>query len=213
MATKKIKLTTPAGVAVYPRLSRPDTKYHEYGVYKADVRIPIEEAKPLLNEIGKIYKQHVGEAHPKLPRSKDKEAVWYYELDDEGDVIKDHVIFKLRAKNVKTSSGDIWDRKPRQFDARKNLIKNGPTIGGGTIMKVSFEVDCYNTKSSAGLRLVPLAVQILDLVEYDAGGSAEDFGFEEEEGWAGDTDDFDNDNNNNEEEDADSEEDSEEEFY
>lgn len=67
---KKKKFVTPAGIAVFPRLNRPDTKYNEYGTYSADLRIPVEEAKPLLKELGAVYKGHVGSVHPKFPRAR-----------------------------------------------------------------------------------------------------------------------------------------------
>lgn len=213
---KKKKFVTPAGIAVYPRLNRPDTKYNEYGTYSADLRIPIEEAKPLLKELGDLYKAHVGSAHPKFAPRKDKEAIWYFDQDDDGDFDKEFVTLKLRAKNIKTRSGDIWDRKPKLFDSEGNRIKNTPRVGGGTVMKVSFEADCYSGKVT-GVRLVPQAVQIIDLVEYGDGGSAEDYGFGKEEGytasskWDEEAED-DNEGNNNDNNNADTEED-EEGFY
>lgn len=215
---KRKKFVTPAGVAVYPRLNRPDTKYNEHGTYSADLRIPIEEAKELLKDLGAIYKAHTGQTHPKFAPRKDKEAVWYFDQDEEGDFEKDHVILKLRAKNLITKSGDLWDRKPKLFDAVGKPIKNPPQIGGGTIMKVSFEADCYSGKVT-GVRLIPQAVQIIDLVEYESGGSAGDFGFGQEEGFTSssdfdeDSNDFAENNNNNDEDDnADAQED-EGDFY
>lgn len=151
---KKKKFVTPAGIAVYPRLNRPDTKYNEHGTYSADLRISLEEAKLLLKELGDLYKAHVGSAHPKFAPRKDKEAIWYFDQDDEGDFDKEFVTLKLRAKNVMTKKGEIWDRKPKLFDASGNRIKNPPQIGGGTIMKVSFTADCYSGKVT-GVRLIP----------------------------------------------------------
>lgn len=213
---KKKKFVTPAGIAVFPRLNRPDTKYNEYGTYSADLRIPVEEAKPLLKELGAVYKGHVGSVHPKFPPRKDRDSIWYFEQDEDGDFLKDHVILKLRAKNLKTKTGEIWDRKPKLFDAEGNRIKSLPNVGGGTVMKVSFEADCYSGKAT-GVRLIPQAVQIIDLVEYEEGGSAEDYGFGKEEGftsssdWDDETDDETN-GNNNENNNADTDED-EEGFY
>jgi len=221
MSTKKKKLTfiTPRGVAVYPRLQRPDTRYHELGVYKADIRIPVEEAKPLLKELGDIYRSHLGQPHPKLAPSKDKEAMWFYEQDEDGDFLKDHVILKIRARNIKTKTGEVWDRKPKLFDAKGRPIKANLNIGGGTVMKVSFEVDCYTSKKASGVRLIPVAVQIIDLVTFEAGGSAEDYGFAEEDGFVVGEDDDDNDSpfvedgDNNNNNDAETKEEDEESFY
>ncbi len=212
---KKKKFVTPAGIAVYPRLNRPDTKFHEHGTYKADLRIPIEEAKPLLKELGDIYKAHTGQAHQKFPPSKDKDSIWYFEQDEDGDFDKDYVILKLRARNVMTKTGEVWDRKPKIFDAEGNRLKKAPKIGGGTVMKVSFEADCYATKKVSGVRLIPNAVQIINLVEYEEGGSAEDYGFGKEDGYTSDSeydDEFSDEGNNNDKNDADDQE-NEEGFY
>lgn len=188
MATKKNKFVTPKGVLVFPRLNLPDTKFNEHGTFSADLRVPVEEAKPLMQQIAKLFKEHTGSAHPKFPPRKDRDAVWYFDQDEDGDFDKEFVIFKLRAKNIKKKDGELWVRRPKVFDAAGSPIKlvnragklldTAPRIGGGTVAKVSFEADCYSGKAT-GVRLIPQAVQIIDLIEYGDGGSAEDYGFGE----------------------------------
>ena len=49
MAQQPIEFTTPKGIAQYPWLSIPDTKYNKpEGVYKVDLIIPKADAIPLL---------------------------------------------------------------------------------------------------------------------------------------------------------------------
>ena len=48
MAEKLIEFTTPKGIAQYPWLSKPDTKFNEEGVYKVDLIIPKSDAIPLI---------------------------------------------------------------------------------------------------------------------------------------------------------------------
>ena len=43
MATKT--LTTPAGLARFPSLNRPDTKFSEVGVYKVNLELSAEDAE------------------------------------------------------------------------------------------------------------------------------------------------------------------------
>lgn len=188
MSTKKTKLTTPASIAVYPRLNRPDTKYHELGTYSADVRLDmaLAETKALLNTISAEYKEHCGTPHPKKPVRKDKEAVFYFEQNDDGSYIMDTVILKLRAKNVLVKkTGDVWDRKPKLFDAKGKPLNAEIKIGGGSTLKVAFEID-KGTVIKTGdkfTRLIPTAVQVITLVEYGSADDASAYGFGEEDGY------------------------------
>jgi len=190
MAVKKTKITTHAGIAVYPRLSRPDTKYHELGAYSSDIRLDMSQAetKALLNTISTEYKAHTGQAHPKKPVRKDKEAVFYFEQNEDGSYVTDTVILKLRAKNVLVKkTGETWDRKPKLFDAKGKPLKGDVKIGGGSTLKVAFEID-NGTIQKTGVkftRLIPTAVQVIDLVEFGASDDASAFGFGEEDGFEG----------------------------
>jgi hypothetical protein len=187
-STKKIKIMSPRGIAVYPRLNRPDTKFNEHGTYSCDIRLPMDETtKAFLGVIGDHYKAHTGTAHPKKPARKDKEAIFFFDENEEGDKVMDFVTIKLRAKNVLVKKGEnagkVWDRKPRTFDASGQPLPGSVKVGGGSTVKVAFEVD--NGETSAGIkftRLIPTAVQIIDLVEF-GNETASSFGFDEEDGY------------------------------
>ena len=187
MAVKKTKLMSPKGVAVYPRLNRPDTKYNEHGTYSCDLRLEMNEAtKKLLAAITAEYKSHTGTDHPKKPVRKDKEAVFYFDQNDDGSYVLDSVTLKLRAKNVTVKkTGEIWDRKPKLFDAKGDPLPIDIKVGGGSGVKVAFEIDNGTIQKSGDkfTRLIPTAVQIIDLVEYGDGGDAASFGFDEEDGF------------------------------
>ena len=43
--------TTPKGVAYFPYISQPDTKFDEAGVYKVNLCLPKEEAEPVIKLI------------------------------------------------------------------------------------------------------------------------------------------------------------------
>lgn len=187
MAVKKTKLMSPKGVAVYPRLNRPDTKYNEHGTYSCDLRLEMTaDTKKLLKAITDEYKSHTGTEHPKKPVRKDKEAVFYFDQNEDGSYVLDYVTLKLRAKNVIVKkTGEIWDRKPKLFDARGIPVAVDIKIGGGSGVKVAFEIDNGTIQKSGDkfTRLIPTAVQIIDLVEYGDGGDAASFGFDEEDGF------------------------------
>jgi len=184
MSKKRFK--TPPGVAVFPALYRPDTKFDELGSYKADIRLDpkLPEVKAFLDTLNVAYREATGSAHPKRADSANKRAVYYHETDKE-DEPTGFIVVKMRVKNKrKRDTGELWDRRPAQFDAAGKPIANAKKIGGGSVIRVSAEVYSYGKPGDMGFSLQPLAVQIIDLVEY--GGRAEtasDYGFDEEEGY------------------------------
>lgn len=168
MADKAIRMHTPVGRAVYPRLGRPDTKYYDLGIYKASLMVPINEAKDLLNELTKIFKEHTGSAPNKFDNT-----MWKMETDEEGNPSGD-VLLKLAIKNRMGRDGEVWDRKPKLFDA---ALKPCPRVipFGGSEMIVNFEVYKWDAGGKKGVSLQPVAVQIIKLVEGDQ--NAEGYGF------------------------------------
>lgn len=181
MAKQQSKtMMSPKGVAVYPRLDRPDTKFDDNGIYKADIAVPLEEAEPLMEKLQEIHKAHVGKA-----ASKNANTMWYLEEDKETGEQTGRVIFKLRAKNKLVTkgqnAGQLWDRQPKAFDAKGNRIVEMPAVGGGSVLKVFFEVYEWSASNKFGVSLQPLKVQIIDLHEFSGGDDSSPF--EEEEGF------------------------------
>jgi len=110
------------------------------------------------------------------------------------------VIFKFRIKNLKKDD-EIMDRKPALFF--KNEEDKGKLIGGGSLMKVEFQV--YNWKANKkGVSLQPRSVLIETLVEPE---KRNPFG----EGFAEDAEE--NNNNNEESFSADTEKQEDKNFY
>ena len=48
-------ITTPVGIARYPHLNRPDTKYKEEGEYKVNLEMSSEDAEPFIKQIETIF--------------------------------------------------------------------------------------------------------------------------------------------------------------
>lgn len=173
MADKR--LSTPLGVAVYPRLKTPDTKFDELGIYKADVAVPLADAEGLMEELQAIHKAHTGK-----PAKKSENTMWIMEVDEAGEETG-RVIFKLRVKNRMTKKGELWDRRPVQFDAALKPIDVNPW--GGSKMVVSFEVYEWTSGNKKGVSLQPVGVQIIDLVT-GSGPDASSMGFAAQEGYS-----------------------------
>jgi len=176
-STKLPRFSTPVGEAVYPALHRPDTKFHDAGIWKADVRVAGDAAQTLMASLGKIHKDHTGKPVP-----KDGGNLWQVETDDDGDPTG-NIMFKLRVKNVVRKDGEMWERKPKLFDTSSPPQPlGGVEPWGGTKMIVAFDVYCYDIPKK-GVKLQPVAVQIIDL-KTGGGENAEAFGFNEmEEGF------------------------------
>ena len=171
-----IKMNTPKGTAVFPSLARPDTKFDELGMYKADLSVPLQEAKDLMGKLTEVFKRHTGKA----PNANEN-TMWYKQTDKDTGEETGNVVFKIRVKNRMTKSGQLWDRKPVLFDAALKPIQVNPW--GGTEMIVSMSVYCWNAGGKMGVSLQPQAIQIINLVE----GGTSSHGFEATEGFDGST--------------------------
>jgi hypothetical protein len=76
-----------------------------------------------------------------------------------------------------TKEGELFSRQPKMFDASGQAVTEN--IGGGSKLKVAVVPYFWYTASlGAGITLQPKAVQILDLVTWSSGGTAEAYGFE-----------------------------------
>lgn len=187
----KLSFRTPKGVAVYPRLKTPDTKFDDNGQYKADLRLPEAVAAAFVEKYRGVYKDWTGKALPKKPERDNRNAFYYYETDEDGEETG-NVVLKLRVKNKITKKGDLWDRRPAQFDAKGKPIAGAKNVGGGTVMLVAGEVYLWETPSGGkGMSLQPEAVQLIDLKEFSGQKSAGEFGFGQEDGYTDDGDDDD----------------------
>ena len=173
MADTNISL--PLGRAIYPSLKIADTKFHELGQYKCNVSVPIKEASGTMDKLTSIFKEHTGK-----PPTKTDNTMWKMEIDADTGEETGNVIFKCAVKNVQRRDGELWDRRPKQFDAKMNPVNLDPY--GGSELYVSASVYAWSAAGKKGVSLQPMAVQIINLVER-SGGNAEGFGFQAQEGF------------------------------
>lgn len=166
-------ITTPAGIARYPHLNRPDTKYKEEGEYKVNLEMSSEDAESFIKQIETIFGEFLSEKKRELKKDKLKlhDAPWQ---ENDGQTI-----LKLRVKAIGKSkkTGETFSRTPKLFNASGEEITDN--IGGGSKLKVAVVPYCWYTASlGAGITLQPKAVQVLDLVTWGDGGTAESYGFD-----------------------------------
>lgn len=187
-------MTSPKGIAIFPKLNEPDKKFNPEGVFSVSLRLPDAEAKPLIKELTKIHDAALAEEAKKLGKKSLKTGVkpWKTATDWDKDTETRVEVpgftdfsFKLKAK-VTTKSGKSWEQRPALFDAMlKPLPVDSDPVGGGSTIRVNFEVYPWYTASLGfGISLRPRGVQVLDLKTYAPRG-AESFGFEaEQDGYA-----------------------------
>jgi hypothetical protein len=177
---KFVRLTTPVGTAIYPRLTTPDTKFDKDGVYSVDLELDStnKEAAAFIDTL----KKAADEAYKATCESKGGKKLKRADLpvkDGEGDMVR--IKFKLKAKAGNEEKS--WSQKPTLFDSSGMAIQTPPNVGSGSRIKVAFEVVPFFTAMvGAGVSLRMKAVQILDLKEYTPGDNFDAYGFKADPG-------------------------------
>jgi len=185
----KLKLTTPVAKLKYPKLIEPETKFNPEGVYKATAVIDSAEAAALADALDDLLTRHKASLKQQDPSKKDWKLAdlpyGYEEIDGKPCFV---IKTKMKAKGI-DRDGRAWSSVPALFDSKGQPVRDRESLKGmwsGTVAKVNFEAcPFYQAALGAGITLRLKAVQIIDLVE--GGGSAESFGFGEEDGWTGTT--------------------------
>ena len=197
---KQPPLNTPRGVAVYPALNVPDTKFKPEGEYAVRLAFDpnAEDAQKMVAELERrrdvAWDEHLASLKDESERKKftkaySKAPVFTEEVDKEGDETGRILInFKMKASGVNKKTGKTWKQSPTILDARGKKMENPPEIYGGSVLRIGFETTSGPVPSSKlfylSCRL--LAVKVLDLVT-KGGYSAEQLGLgDEEEGYEAD---------------------------
>lgn len=189
---KKLRVS-PRGVAVYPHLTTPDTKFDEDGAFHTKLRCSPKDAaaQALKSDIDAAAQAALKEAKAKekdpkkLKKIKLCENMPYEVDDDTGDIT---FTFKTKASGKRKKDGKAWTRKVPMFDAKLNPIDN-TEVWSGSVLKVSFElnpfgVESYSPLVGVGVSLRLEGVQVLELKQ--GGRDAAGLGFGEEEGFEAD---------------------------
>jgi hypothetical protein len=189
MATKPKKhiFTTPKGIAVFPWLSKPDTKFNPDGEYKVNLRLSEESAADLRAKLESIlddyWNEFIETIKPPLRKQWKKVDVLDEVLDDEGDYTGDVLMkFKLRAV-VRPKGKDSFSQRPIGYDAGsppKELAKD-VSVFGGSVIKVNFQAVPYDLASSktVGLSFRLLKFQVIELSSGSGGAAPSEFSAEE----------------------------------
>ena len=170
---EKQTITTETGVALYPWLTKPDTKFNEDGEYKVNLVLSKENAAPIIQVIKNVHEENYKQVLKASKKKTMKQAnpPFSEQLDDDGNPTG-NIIFKFKSKAA---------YKPAIFDAKQNPLVD-PAIWGGSEIKVNAVLYPYNSPmSGVGVSLKLRAVQVIRLVEGSEGAGR--FGFDETSGY------------------------------
>lgn len=180
----KLRLTTPLAKFQYPKLIEPETKFNPEGVYKVTALIDPRDVDNLAAELDQLLTRHKESLKAQAPTQKFKLADLPYGFEEIDGTPYFVVKTKMKAKGI-DRDGRAWSSAPALFDAKGQPVRDKDSLKGmwsGTMGKVSFDAcPFYQAAIGAGITLRLRGVQIISLVE--GGGSAESFGFGEEDGW------------------------------
>ncbi len=150
--------TTEKGVAYYPYISAPDTKFDEQGHYKVNLCLPKEDAKPVIELINSEILNGIKALKEQKPNKNIKQAPVPYhdELDEETGEPTGNVVIKFKSKAA---------YKPAVFDSKGNMMTNS-NIYGGSVLKVNGSCAFYDSPAvGVGVSLRLRAVQVIQYVE------------------------------------------------
>lgn len=193
MSNKRTRITTPKGIAKFPWLTKPDTRFSSDGVYHVQLLLKpddpgVQEFLALLDRLGdealNEIRQQLEESGKKAKaKSLQYRPPYQPDFDQEGEETGYiSVRFKTRAKG-KNREGKTFNRKPAIFDAKGNRIEGDIAIYGGSIIRVNFTPSSYHSAATneAGVTLRLNAVQVIELVSRS--DDAASFGFGVEDGY------------------------------
>lgn len=207
------KVMTPKGVLVFPNLNTPDRKFAKNGVgsYTARIRLTGDDSVKLLALIEaegkkslalakaeleqKLADATTGKAKAQLKKElaelKLADASVKPCVDDDGEETGDYEFnFKMPESYVKDKgkpTEKVVPIKPDLFDAKGQILKNPPSIWGGTTAIVAGELrPFYTALAGAGVSLRLNAVQIIVLQSGSGSRDAGAYGFGAQDGYEAD---------------------------
>jgi hypothetical protein len=184
---KRERFVSPVATGAFLALTSPYTKKgaNDY-IAKVAFDPSNKEHAEFLKKLDGLNRQmgtKCKEDFPKYAKTMKLRKLAKPEMDSEDQPTgRMFVVFKQKAEAGKGDKKFTF--KVAVFDAKGKPLSKDIKIGAGTQVKVAFEVDAtfYEKERDGGARLRLVAAQIVKLVEWE-GGTAESFGFSEEEGF------------------------------
>lgn len=189
----KHRLVTPRGIANWPKLNEPDTKWDPDGKYTCKLVLDANdpEVQKFVAQLERIRDTFFDEqvealkADKKmaLARELKKADVIKIDFDQETGDETGKLIFgaSMKAKGVR-KDGTPWSQKPTIFNAKGVELKAPPMISGGSTLKLSVEVSPFVNSTTKAVTL-SVRLKAAQLIKLNSGGarSFSDHGFDTED--------------------------------
>lgn len=174
------------GTAVWPHLTRPDTKFKDEGEYHTKLRIDAETAEPLIEQFEEMQQAEMKEVQKKKKgkRAKAADLPIQPEYDEETGEETGFYIARaaMKASGKSKKTGKNWERKVPLFDGKGKPLSSKVRIYSGSELILAVEARAWsNPKAEVGVKLYLEAVQVIKAVG-GSGASASKFGFGAVEG-------------------------------
>ena len=185
-------ITTPAGLAIFPWITKADTKHVPTGVFKVDVSIPEELATDTINKLERIRDEFIATlseakqgaltprpvylteyTRPEYPEDATDEEKEDIRLTFEGQPTGNILLrWKMKAR-VMPREGEMFDQAPVVVDAATGEAITAP-VYDGSIIRVKGQVVPYTNAKDAvvGVTLRMKSVQVIELVSGSGEGSS-----------------------------------------
>jgi hypothetical protein len=179
------KYLTPAGIAQYPALTKPDTRFNDDGVFKTTMIFEdTKEIRALIEKLEGVRDEFYGELEAKKRKTYKVADVYENELDDAGEETG-RLIMKFKLNHIVRPKGkEPFTQHPNLFDCSKPPVAlKGVNPWSGSTLKIAGEIVPYAMASSktVGVSLRMKGVQVIDLVE-GSGANAAAYGFDGSDG-------------------------------
>ncbi|MFG1395892.1 hypothetical protein [Roseixanthobacter pseudopolyaromaticivorans] len=186
------RIITPIGVARYPHVIVPDTKWKPEGEYRCPLIYDEDVADALRPKLQafldkgfeELKAEHYGDTpnSPKAKRLKKNDLPIKAHEDEEGNETGQYILTPKRTASGTKKDGSAWKAKIDIVDSKgKKMSKEGLSIWGGSKLRCDCDVFAWFSPkdNEVGLKLEIVGVQVIELV---AGGGERESSFGEVEG-------------------------------
>ena len=178
--SKLDSITTPVGIAKYPWVNTPSTKFVEGGEYSCSLVLTKEEGEVIVKQLKPIFEEAILEKSEELGK-KAKSYELPIQLEGDSYILK----AKLKPVNgISKKTGSTYTRSLGLFDSKGNPWDKETIVRGGSKVRLNVRPKTwYTSLLGVGLSLDLLAVQVIELSEGEFTEQAADsFGFTAVEG-------------------------------
>lgn len=177
---KLVSIVSPKGLASYPFLNKPSTKFKAEGEYSVKLIVPKEDGEKFIAQVKAVLKDAYKEQCALLKKDKLKMADFPWKENNDGKI---EIKFAQAASFKSKKDGTVFERNIALFDTKGNPVTD--LIGSNSVLRCAADIYCwYSPALGMGVSLRIKAVQVIDLVAPSRTMSADAFGFSaEEEGY------------------------------